>query len=385
MSKFKILILITSITAPIFNSCAADEGTIDSVQTPDSTKVQYKMPDESEPHEGTWLQWPHQYQHGVRYRNDLDETWIAMTNALQSTEKVHIIAYDVVEQARISNLLKAAGISLANVDFKIHRTDDVWVRDNGPIYVRDAQGKLVIEDWGFNGWGGKYDSANCDAIPSAIGIDTGVSVLNLNNIMVNEGGSVELDGHGVLMATKSSIISQKPKKSVRNKGMSQAQAESNFTKYLGATKFIWLEGGFSEEDVTDMHIDGIVKFASGNKMITMSDSDLSSWGLIDSDIAILNSASNVKNEVYTKVILPLTQRDVTTKTGTALGYKGSYINFYVANGKVLVPNYNDPNDAVANKIIEGLYPGRKVVGIDVRNLYANGGMVHCVTQQQPRQ
>ncbi|MCD0473883.1 agmatine deiminase family protein [Flavobacterium sp. EDS] len=384
MMKFQILILFTSIVAPAFNSCASDEGTTDVIQTPDPSQVQYTMPNESDLHEGTWLQWPHQYQHGISYRNDLDETWVAMTNALQSTEKVHIIAYDVIEQARIIDLLKGAGVSLANVDFKIHRTDDVWVRDNGPIYVRDAQGKLVIEDWGFNGWGGKYESANCDVIPSVIGADTGVTVLNLNNIMVNEGGSVELDGHGVLMATKSSIISQKPKKSVRNKGMAQAQAELNFTKYLGATKFIWLEGGFSEEDVTDMHIDGIVKFASDNKMITMSDSDLSNWGLSDSDITILNAASNIKNEVYTKVILPLTKRDVTTKTGIALGYKGSYINFYVANGKVLVPNYNDPNDIVANKIIEGLYPGRKVIGIDVRNLYANGGMVHCVAQQQPQ-
>jgi agmatine deiminase len=134
-----------------------------------------------------------------------------------------------------------------------------------------------------------------------------------------------------------------------------------------------------------MHIDGIMKFAAGNKMITMSNSDLSGWGLIDSDIAILNAASNTKNEVYTKVILPLTKKNVVTKTGKALGYKGNYINFYIANGKVLVPNYNDPNDSVANKIIAGLYPGREVVGIDVRNLYANGGMVHCVTQQQPKQ
>ncbi|WP_166925295.1 agmatine deiminase family protein [Flavobacterium poyangense] len=385
MIKFQILILITSIAAPVLNSCAGEESVAEAIAKPDPSQIMYKMPDESEPHEGTWLQWPHQYQHGMTYRNDLDETWVAMTNALQETEKVHIVAYDATEKNRITNLLNKAGVSLVNVDFKIHRTDDVWVRDNGPIYVRDAKGNLLIEDWGFNGWGGKYDSANCDAIPSAIGAATGVTVLNLNSIMTNEGGSVELDGHGVLMATKSAILSQKSSNySVRNKGMSQAQAESNFTKYLGATKFIWLEGGFSEDDVTDMHIDGIAKFAAGNKLITMSDSDLAEWGVKDSDIDILNEASNAKNEVYTKVILPLTQRNVITKTGKALGYKGCYINFYVANGKVLVPNYNDPNDSVANKIIAGLYPGRKVIGIDVRNLYANGGMVHCVTQQQPK-
>ena len=379
----KTKILFAIIAAPFFNSCGTDENNV-TTPTPDPSQILYRMPDESEPHEGTWLQWPHQYQHGINYRNDLDATWVAMTSVLQATEKVHIIAYDATEQTRITALLNAASVPLTNINFTIHHTDDVWVRDNGPIYVRDAQGNLVIEDWGFNGWGGKFQSANCNAIPSLVGTDTGKTVVNLNSIMVNEGGSVELDGHGVLMATKSAIISQSPANSVRNLGMSQAQAEANFTKYLGATKFIWLDGGFSAADVTDMHIDGIAKFVSGNKMVTMSNTDLSSWGLSSHDIATLNAASSASSQVYTKVILPLTQNNVTTQTGTTLGYKGSYINFYVANGKVLVPNYNDPNDSVANNIIAGLYPGRTVVGIDVRNLYANGGMVHCVTQQQPK-
>ncbi|WP_306350087.1 agmatine/peptidylarginine deiminase [Flavobacterium sp. '19STA2R22 D10 B1'] len=377
-------ILFTVIAMALFNSCNTDESTTEVIPTPDPSQILYKMPEESEPHEGTWLQWPHQYQHGVTYRNDLDATWVAMTKALQATEKVHIIAYNATEQSRIIALLNTANVPLSNVDFKIQKTDDVWVRDNGPIYVRDKQGNLVIEDWGFNGWGGKYDSANCNAVPSSIGASTGKTVVNLNSVMVNEGGSVELDGHGVLMATKSAIISQSPASSVRNPGMSQAQAESNFTKYLGATKFIWLEGGFSEDDVTDMHIDGIAKFVSSTKMVTMNNNDLSDWGLSSTDITTLYAASNTSNQVYTKVILPLTQNNVTTQTGEHLSYKGSYINYYVANGKVLVPNYNDPNDAVANSIIAGLYPGRTVVGIDVRNLYANGGMVHCVTQQQPQ-
>ncbi|WP_317125546.1 agmatine deiminase family protein [Flavobacterium amnicola] len=346
-------------------------------------EVLYKMPEESDPHEGTWLQWPHHYQHGITYRNELDATWVAITNALQSSEKVHIIAYDTTEKNRIISLLNNASVPLLNVDFTIHHTDDVWVRDNGPIYVKDKQGNIVIEDWGFNGWGGKYDYTNCNAIPLFIAQQTGKTKVDLNNIMINEGGSVEIDGHGVLMATKSSVISQSPANSVRNPGMSQVQAEANFTKYLGVTKFIWLDGGFSSDDVTDMHIDGFARFAPGNKLVTMSNSDLANWGLSASDIDKLNNATNKNNTAYTKVVLPLTQNNVTTQTGVALTYKGSYINYYISNGKVLVPNYNDPNDTVANNIIAGLYPGRTVVGIDVRNLYQNGGMVHCVTQQQP--
>lgn len=376
---------ILSMTFSILIS-ACDSNEIEgSTPNPDPTlpvtNVLYTMPEESAPHEGTWLQWPHQYEYGVTYRNSLDATWVAMTKALQSKEKVHIIAYDTAEQSRIETLLTNAGVPLTNVNFKIHETNDVWVRDNGPIFAKDQSGQLVLQDWGFNGWGEKFGYKKCDKVPSFIAGEIGIKAVNVP--MVNEGGSVELDGHGVMMATKSSVLSQK-NRSTRNAGMTQAQAEANFTKYYGATKFIWLEGGFSKEDVTDMHIDGIAKFVPGNKMVTMNNDDLLNWGLTQNDIDVLYSASNKNNEAYTKVFLPLSKNDVVTTNGTNLGYKGCYINFYVANGKVLVPNYNDPNDAVANTIIAGLFPGRTVVGIDVRNLYKNGGMVHCVTQQQPQ-
>lgn len=115
----------------------------------------------------------------------------------------------------------------------------------------------------------------------------------------------------------------------------------------------------------------------------MNNADLLYWGLSSTDIAKLYNASNVNNVAYNKVYLPLSQNDVVTTYGNNLGYKGSYCNYYIANNVVLVPNYKDPNDAVANAIIQGLHPGRKVIGIDCRNLYVNGGMVHCVTQQQP--
>lgn len=377
MKSLKILSIIT--TSLLFSCGGEDEI---QEETPINTTVQYTFPDESETHEGTWLQWPHHYEYGLEYRNSLDATWVAMTNALQSNEKVHIIAYNTTEQARITTLLNNASVPLTNIDFKIHETNDVWVRDNGPIFAKNLSGTIVIQDWGFNGWGGKHNYTKCDPIPTFIGTSLGKTVVNIS--MVNEGGSVELDGNGVLMATKSSIISQSPSNSVRNSGMTQAQAEANFKKYYGATKVIWLEGGFSTEDVTDMHIDGVAKFVPGNKMVTMSNADLLTWGLTQDDINILYNASNTNNQVYTKTYLPLTQNNVVTTNGTNLGYKGCYINYYVANGKVLVPNYNDPNDVIANNLIAALYPGRTVVDIDVRNLYENGGMIHCVTQQQPQ-
>ena len=384
-TKMNTKTLLAMSIAIVISACDGGGATDGTIPNPDPSipvaDVLYTFPDESETHEGTWLQWPHEHEYGLEYRNSLDATWVAMTKALQSTEKVHIIAYDATEQTRIEALLATAGVPLTNINFKIHPTNDVWVRDNGPIFAKNKSGQLVLQDWGFNGWGGKFGAQKCDPIPTFIGTEIGMTAINVP--MVNEGGSVELDGHGVLMATKSAILSQKAK-STRNPGMTQAQAEANFTKYYGATKFIWLEGAFSKQDVTDMHIDGVAKFVPGNKLVTMSSADLLSWGLIQSDVDLLFNATNKNNQAYTKVYLPLSQKNVVTTNGTDLGYKGCYINFYVANGKVLVPNYNDPNDAVANAIIAGLFPDRTVVGIDVRNLYKNGGMVHCVTQQQPK-
>jgi len=354
-------------------------------QKPYEVETLYTMPEESERHEGTWLQWPHHYQFGRAYRNSLDPTWVAMTKALVSSEKVHIIAYNKKEKNRIIRLLRLASVPLSNIDFKIYKTDDVWVRDNGPIYTRDKNGKLVIQDWGFNGWGRKIDQdsgipiqfSNCNAIPAKIAKDQARKLVDLNAKMINEGGSVEIDGNGTLIACKSSILNKN-----RNPNMTQAQAEQIFKKYLGVTHFIWLDGQAGLE-LTDQHIDGFVRFGNASTIVTMKEEDLLGFEIKKSDIDKLYAAKNKNGVAYNFVTLPLTQNTVKDTKGKDLGYKGSYVNYYIANNKVLVPNYNDPKDAIANQIIQTLYPQRKVVGIDVRNLYKNGGMVHCVTQQQP--
>lgn len=341
------------------------------------TAVMFTMPEESALHEGTWLQWPHQYQYGITYRNRLDTTWIAMTKALCSGEKVHIIAYNETEKSRIKALLNSAGIPLTNIDFKIYATDDVWVRDNGPIYTRDSVGQLVLQDWGFNGWGNKADYTHCNSVPAKIASDQNIPKIDLNNLMTIEGGSYEIDGNGTFMATKSAILNAN-----RNPGMSQAEAEAIFKKYLGVSHFIWLDGVAGLE-ITDMHIDGFARFGNKYTIVTMEQPDLLNWDVTQKDIDKLYASKNKNGSPYTFLKLPLTQNNVVTAYGTGLGYKGSYVNYYISNNNILVPNYNDPNDHVANSLIQSLYPGRTVVGIDVRNLYANGGMIHCVTQQQP--
>lgn len=368
--------MLTSILLPfILGLIPITEKPPELAQQP--TKVLYTFPEESEPHEGTWLQWPHHYQYGRDFRNDLDPTWVAMTKELITSENVHIIAYDESEKNRIIGLLRAKSVDLTKVDFKLYPTDDFWVRDNGPIYVYDKKGTLVIQDWGFNGWGNKADYKNCNSIPRKIGRDQNRTTIDLNQAMINEGGSVELDGNGTLMACKSSILN-----SNRNRGMSLKEAEEVFTRYLGATNFVWLEGQAGLE-ITDQHIDGFARFGNSNTIVTMEKADLLEYDVLPYDIEKLYAAKNKNGNAYKFLKLPLTRNNVVTTYGENLGYKGSYCNYYIANTKVLVPTYGDPNDTIALEILQSLYPERTVVGIDFRNVYANGGMTHCVTQQQP--
>lgn len=375
-------ILLTVLVA-FFSSCdnnANDLTTdpqVDDQVDPNTTEILYTFPEESEPHEGTWLQWPHHYQYGTQFRNRMDPTWIELTRELRTSENVHIIAYNQTERDRIITLLNNASVSLTNVDFYIYPNDDFWIRDNGPIFVRDNNGNLVIQDWGFNGWGNKADSNNCDAIPNRIAQSQNRTLVDLNSVMINEGGSVELDGHGSLMACKSSILNNN-----RNPGMTQSEAEAIFTTYLGVTNFIWLEGQAGLE-ITDQHIDGFARFGNATTIVTMNNNDLLQYDVLQSDIDRLYAATNKDGVAYNFLTLPLTQNNVTTTYGQNLGYKGSYCNYYIANTKVIVPTYNDPNDTVALQALQTLYPNRTVVGIDFRDAYANGGMTHCVTQQQP--
>ncbi|MCG8574726.1 MAG: agmatine deiminase family protein [Flavobacteriales bacterium] len=334
------------------------------------------MPAEHELHEGTWLQWPHNNLYGPFYVDDVESSWIAMTDALQSGEKVHIVAVDSFELERIQDVLSDEDIPFTNLGFYVYPNDDVWVRDNGPMFVLDTNDNLALLDWGFNGWGMDTPFSNCDAVPPLIGDDLGVPVVDLG-AMVLEGGAIEQDGNGTLMATRSSVTH-----SSRNPDLTEAEIEDYFYQYMGITQVIWLDGVYGLE-LTDQHIDGFARFANDSTIITMSPEDLTYWEVTASDQEVLFNATDTAGVLYDFIIVPLTQNNVTTTYGTDLGYKGSYVNYYIANEVVLVPTYDDPSDAVAISILSSVHPDKTVVGIDVRNIYEYGGMVHCITQQQP--
>lgn len=325
----------------------------------------FTMPGEETLHEGTWLQWPHDYGWDSRHVARYESSWVEMTRALHTGEMVHLIVYNATEKSRVETLLTNEGLDMTQVDFYIMKTDDVWVRDNGPIFVFDETNALTITNWGFNGWGGKSDYINDNQIPNKVGDAIGVPVVDV--AMVNEGGSIELDGRGTLMAKRSSILNNN-----RNPGWTQAEVEEYFTTYLGVTNFIWLEG-VKGGDITDDHIDGTARFVNGNTIITYTPAESD-----PDEYAILSNATDVNGNLYDIVHLPITQNNV---PGT--GDLGIYINFYVGNEVVLVPNFNDPNDQAAMDVIQGLFPDKAVVGIEAAELAKDGGMVHCVTQQQP--
>ena len=335
--------------------------------------IEYIFPHEGVEHEGTWLQWPH--------NNTYDGTlecyepiWIEMTRGLVKGENVHLIVYDEESKERVKRVLEQEDIDIRKVDFYVFPTDDVWIRDNGPIFVYDKDGNLLIENWQFNGWGSKAPYEKDNMIPKLISEATGIEYVDID--MVMEGGALETDGNGTMISTLSCVNNDN-----RTKNFTLDEIEIYLTKYYGVTNFIWLEG-VAGMDITDNHIDGMIKFLDDKTIIADSEFDLSpaemkGW----KDAKTLLNAKNVDGEPYEFIFLPSTKKEVVQVEGEWI--KGSYMNFYVGNKVVLVPNYDDENDKVANGILQELYKDKEIIGIDVRDLFADGGMIHCVTQQQP--
>ena len=297
-----------------------------------------------------------------------------MTRGLVKGENVHLIVYDEESKERVKRVLEQEDIDIRKVDFYVFPTDDVWIRDNGPIFVYDKDGNLLIENWQFNGWGSKAPYEKDNMIPKLISEATGIEYVDID--MVMEGGALETDGNGTMISTLSCVNNDN-----RTKNFTLDEIEIYLTKYYGVTNFIWLEG-VAGMDITDNHIDGMIKFLDDKTIIADSEFDLSpaemkGW----KDAKTLLNAKNVDGEPYEFIFLPSTKKEVVQVEGEWI--KGSYMNFYVGNKVVLVPNYDDENDKVANGILQELYKDKEIIGIDVRDLFADGGMIHCVTQQQP--
>ena len=376
--KRNFLALLMAIVVMLMTGCSAP-----SVEEDPTT---FFFPREEETHEGTWLTWPHKYadkqayyfgEAGIDeevYAEMLEPIWIEITKALHTGETVHIIVYNEEEQTRVENILQENEVDLEKIDFVIMETDDVWMRDTGPIFTIKDGKELTIANFVFDGYGNAIEPdyyAKDAQIAANIASLKGFECIDID--MVLEGGSVEVDGNGTLIAAKSSVVGTE-----RNTGMKVKEVEEYLKKYYGVTNIIWIEG-LKNYDITDGHIDACVKFAEENKLVTLPYDDFMWYcSETEKDWKIVSNAVNAEGVPYEIVEIPLTEMFY-----EELEDYGCYLNYYVGNEVVLVPIYGDVNDQVALDIIAELYPTRRIVGINCLDLALFGGMVHCVTQQQP--
>jgi len=330
--------------------------------------------EESARHEGTWLIWPRieHCDNGAEELDDIEWIWVEIVQALSDSEKVHIIASDRTAERRIKWLLESEDIRLTNIDFIYADSDSFWTRDTGPIFAKDADGNAEILDFTFNAWGEKCDAEgnaytyNFDnEIPNVVAEARGITIVP-NIDFVLEGGAFEFDGHGTIMACKSSVINKN-----RNPkcGGETELAEQYLKKYFGATNFIWLEGTCDDkDDITDCHIDGLARFFDSNTIVALPE-----FFFPEGDYEELHKAKNAKGEKYEIVELPVDYDN-----------EWLYINYYIGNKVILLPTCGEKVNLAVLKKISELYPNKEILPIDVTMLVDGGGAIHCITQQQPK-
>jgi len=345
----------------------------------------FYMPAEWEPHEGTWLQWPQDKVYRG-YELKLERIWLSMVEALHDHENVHLIVSSERQLDHVASQLLYHNIGLKNVDFNITPTNDVWARDNGPIFVVTEDGDIAITNWVFNGWGDRFPYDLDDKVPAAIGKELNIPVFDVP--MVLEAGAVEVNGTGTFLATKTSIID-----SYRNPGMSQGDIESVLSQYLGVTHFIWLTGAGRGEcdqwgDETDSHIDIVARFVDESTVLYNWTNNFSDprYKMLAKSYEELKTATNESGEPLTLVPPPLPevyQTSSMTNWRKSTFTDAAYSNYLIANNVVLVPVYGHSNDQYGLAIIAEHFPGREVIWIEVLALIEHGGAIGCVTQPQP--
>ena len=346
---------------------------------------EFRMPAEWARHAATWIAWPHNPEDWPGKFQPIPWVYCEIVRWLSSVEDVHILVNDVAAEKRAYGMLKRQGANLARLHFHQWRTDRVWLRDSGPIFVKDAGGKLAITNWKFNAWA-KYDNwHNDDLIPEHVaklyGMGSSEPHVKLadgtEHRLVLEGGSIDTNGAGVLLTTEECLLSEIQQ---RNPGVSREQLEQAFAEYLGIEKVIWLDRGCAGDD-THGHVDDISRFVGENTILTAVEENTADENHLPlaENLERLHAARNLRGEPFEIKTLPMPAPVIFE--GQRL--PASYANFYIANGLVLVPTFNDPNDRIALNTIAECFPNRVVAGIHCTDLIWGLGALHCLTQQEP--
>jgi agmatine deiminase len=329
------------------------------------------MPAEWERHAATWLSWPHNRDSWPGQFEPVPDVWAELVHVLCEGEPVHILAGG---QAVMEEAQRLVG-HLPNVTLHDIPTDDAWMRDHGPTFLVSSPGAPpALVHWGYNAWGGKYPPFDKDQqVPRLIAEKLGFRRFEPGIIL--EGGAIDVNGSGSVLTTEQCLLNPN-----RNAGLRREEVERYLADYCAALHVIWLGGGIVGDD-TDGHIDELARFVSQRTVVVTVEDDPTdpNHEPLRDNLSRLRLARDEQGRALEIVTLPM-PRPV---------YFGehrlpaSYMNFYIANGVVVVPQFGDRADKLALDTLAELFPGRRVRGLRAVELAWGLGAFHCITQQQP--
>ena len=342
------------------------------------------MPAEWEPHEATWLGWPHNPTDWPDKLDTIRWVYAEMARKIAPGETVRLLVNSRGEEKQARRYLERGGAGTERVELIVHPTNRGWMRDSGPVFVRRQArrgSETAIVHFHFNAWAKYPDWRKDRRVPEMAAARLGKRLFDARaggRAFVLEGGGIDVNGRGTLLTTEECYLD--PQTQVRNPGLDRAGFEAAVKQYLGVTKVLWLAGGPVGDD-THGHIDDICRFVNPRIMVLVREDNpgdanyrrlAENWERVP-DLRLEDGA---KPEV-----IPLPMPAPLYFEGERL--PASYANFYIANAAVLVPTFNDPRDREALGILSELFPDRPVVGIHAVDLVLGFGTLHCLTQQQP--
>ena len=326
-----------------------------------------RMPAEYERHAATWLVWPHNPDTWPGCLAEAEREFAVLVETLAESEPVHVLVQSDDHRARVATALRR------EVSLHVVPSDDSWMRDIGPTFVHDASA-LTALDWTFNSWGGKYPPWDRDdRVAARVAELAGVRPMRVG--MVAEGGSLEVDGQGTLLATRSSLLG-----ATRNPSLSEEQIAARLGELLGCPCIVWLDAGLAGDD-TDGHIDNLARFVAPGCVVCAAEDDPSdpNHEPLAACRARLEQAVDARGRRFKVETLPMPEPVM--EDGERL--PASYANFYIANRLVAVPQFGGAADRRALEVIQKLVPDRPARGVPARTLVRGLGTLHCLTQQQP--
>jgi agmatine deiminase len=345
------------------------------------------MPAEWEPHESTWLAWPHFRGDWPGKFEPIPWVYAEIIRNLTRHERVDLIVNGKPAEELVRLTLDRANASMANVRFHHWKTDRVWTRDSGCTFIISGPNSggrrrrnLGAIKWRFNAWAKYSNWRKDDKIGSQMAQSAKVSQVyatHQGQRVVLEGGSIDVNGRGTLLTTEECLLSSEQQ---RNPQFSRADYERVFEEYLGIVNVIWLGSGIAGDD-THGHVDDITRFAGPSTILTMIEPNRrdTNYKPLQDNLRRLRSARNERGRPFTIVELPMPSPVIFE--GRRL--PASYGNFYIANRVVLVPVFNDPRDRIALNTLAELFPERDIIPIYSGDLIWGFGAMHCMTQQQP--